>query len=119
MSASTQRVYGTVASSNHTPTPARESLLSAEPAKTVLTLHVPADAKVTLAGGATQQTGQIRTFSTSKLPSGQTWGNYEVVAEVERNGQVFRQQRSITLTGGQSQELSIDFPTQQLAQLSR
>jgi uncharacterized protein (TIGR03000 family) len=111
------RVYGVVASSEASNS-SGEAAATAAP-KTRLTLHVPADAKVTLAGGVTKQRGEIRTYSTTKLPADETWENYEVVAEIERDGRVFRQQRIITLTGGQSQELSIDFPSQQLAQSSR
>lgn len=114
-----RRVYGAVVSSEPSPTLSRESVAVSQPPETKLTLHVPAGATITLAGAATKQGGQVRTFSTTKLSAGQTWENYEVVAEIEQNGQVYRQQRTLTLTGGQNQELSIDFPTQQLAQASR
>ncbi len=102
-----------------TPSPSDAGAMMTAPAMTKLTLHVPADARVTLAGSATEQQGTVRDYSTAKLPAGQTWNDYVVVAEVERNGQVYRQQRTITLTGGESQVLSIDFPLQQLAQVSR
>ena len=104
-----------------TPTPSpspSDATMSASPL-TRLTLHVPADARVTLAGVATRQQGEIRTYSTASLPAGRTWNDYQVIVEVQRNGQVYRQQRTIALTGGQSQQLSIEFPSQQLAQVSR
>ena len=70
--------------------------------KTRLTLHVPADAKVTLAGVETKQTGEVRQFATSKLASGQTWSDYKVVIETTHDGKVQREERSLTLTGGQN-----------------
>jgi uncharacterized protein (TIGR03000 family) len=85
-------------------------------AKTRLTLHVPAEASVTLAGIETKQTGDVRQFTTTKLASGQVWGDYKVVVTMERDGQMLREERTIQLTGGQAQELSINFDSQQLAQ---
>jgi uncharacterized protein (TIGR03000 family) len=92
---------------------------SAPAVKTQLTLRVPADAKVTMAGVPTKQTGEVRQFTTSKLASGQAWDNYQIVVEMERNGKMVREERTITLTGGVPQELSIDMPTTTLAQVSR
>jgi len=84
-----------------------------------LTLRVPADAKVTLAGVETKQSGEVRNFSTGKLTAGQVWDGYKVVVEAERNGQPIREERTIKLTGGQSQELSINFDSTQVAQVTR
>lgn len=84
--------------------------------KTKLTLRVPADAKVTLAGAETKQTGEVREFSTTKLPQGQTWQNYTVVVEVTRDGKTLTEERAITLTGGEAQELAIEMGSVQLAQ---
>jgi uncharacterized protein (TIGR03000 family) len=81
-----------------------------------LTLRVPADATVTLAGVSTKQTGEVRQFTTTKLAEGQIWDNYTITVALERNGQTLREERTIKLTGGQSQELSINFDSQQLAQ---
>ena len=85
------------------------------PAATKLTLHVPAEAKVTLAGVATKQTGEVRLFSTSQLAAGQAWQNYTVHVELVRDGKTLTQDRQIALTGGTAQELSIDFGSSQLA----
>jgi uncharacterized protein (TIGR03000 family) len=90
--------------------------------KTRLTLHVPAEAKVTLAGVETKQSGEVRQFATSKLASGQTWDDYKVVIELNRDGKTVREERTIQLTGGQDQELAVNFDgdsTQQVAQLNR
>ena len=75
--------------------------------KTQLTLRVPAGAKVTLAGVPTKQTGEFRQFTTTKLANGQAWQNYQVVVEMDNNGKMVREERTITLTGGQPQALSI------------
>jgi len=84
--------------------------------KTRLTLHVPADAKVTLAGVATKQTGEHRQFATTKLRAGETWDDYRVVVEVSNGGKMLREERTIKLVGGQDQELTIDFDSTQVAQ---
>ena len=86
--------------------------------KTKLTLHVPAEAKVTLAGVATKQGGEVREFSTSKLASGQAWDNYTVHVEIVRDGKTLTQDKKITLTGGSAQELSIDFGARSLRRCS-
>jgi uncharacterized protein (TIGR03000 family) len=80
-----------------------------------LTLRVPAEAAVTLAGVPTKQTGEVRQFTTSRLASGQVWDDYTVVVTLVRNGQTLREERTIQLTGGEAQELSINFDSQQLA----
>ena len=86
------------------------SIASSESAvKTRLTLHVPADAKVTLAGVETKQTGEVRQFTTSKLASGQNWNDYKVVIETTRDGKTLREERTLTLTGGQDQDLAVNF----------
>jgi uncharacterized protein (TIGR03000 family) len=88
--------------------------------KTRLTLHVPADAKVTLAGVETKQTGEVRQFATGRLAKGQNWNDYKVVVETTRNGQTLREERTLNLTGGQDQDLTVAFAdsdsTQQIAQ---
>jgi uncharacterized protein (TIGR03000 family) len=84
-----------------------------------LTLHVPADAKVTLAGVETKQTGETRQFATSKLATGQSWGDYKVVVESTRDGKTLREERTINLIGGEDQDLAVNFAgdsTNQVAQ---
>jgi uncharacterized protein (TIGR03000 family) len=93
-----------------------ETIASLPAVKTRLTLRVPSEAKVTLAGVATKQSGEVRNFTTTRLSAGQVWDDYKVVVELERDGQTLREERSLKLTGGQPQELSIDFASNQLAQ---
>jgi len=100
-------VYGGYAVSRPVSTTVIASSESA--VKTRLTLHVPADAKVTLAGVETKQTGEVRQFTTSKLASGQNWNDYKVVIETTRDGKTLREERTLTLTGGQDQDLAVNF----------
>mgnify|MGYP000562329588 CR=1 FL=1 len=88
------------------------------PATTKLTVRVPSDAKVTLAGTPTKQTGEVREFATGRLSAGQTWDNYIVHVEVTRDGKTLAEDRTIMLTGGQAQELSFDLGGTQLAQVN-
>ncbi len=80
-----------------------------EPAKTQVTLHVPAGAQVTLAGAETHQSGEDRTFVTSTLADGQKWDGYVVRVSLERNGQTLTEEKTLSIVGGQNYELSFDF----------
>ena len=62
-----------------------------------------------LAGVETKQTGEVRQFATSKLASGQIWDDYKVVIEMTRDGKTVREERTLKLTGGQDQELAVNF----------
>ena len=79
------------------------------PASTDLTLHVPADASVTLAGAATQQTGETRTYATSSLAPGQEWDGYVVRVEIQKNGKTLVEEKTLSIVGGEAYELSFDF----------
>lgn len=97
-------------------TPSTKVIASKPAVKTSLTLHVPAEAKVTLAGVATKQTGEVRQFATTKLTAGQVWDGYKVVVEMNKDGQMVREERTLKLTGGQPQELTVNFDSSQIAQ---
>jgi uncharacterized protein (TIGR03000 family) len=96
--------------------PATTVIASKPAVKTSLTLRVPAEAKVTLAGVATKQTGEVRQFATTKLSTGQVWDDYKVVVELQKDGQTVREERTLQLTGGQPQELTVNFDSNQIAQ---
>ncbi len=83
--------------------------------KTSLTIRVPAEAKITLAGVDTKQSGEVRQFATTRLAAGQTWDGYKVVVEMEKNGQTLHEERTIKLVGGEDQELSINFDSTAVA----
>jgi uncharacterized protein (TIGR03000 family) len=111
-------IYGPVVRTERV-LPARETIVAQTMPKTRLTLHVPSNAVVTLAGVPTKQTGEVRLYTTTRLASGQVWDDYKVVVSLESNGQTLRQERTIQLTGGQAQELSINFDdSDALAQLT-
>jgi uncharacterized protein (TIGR03000 family) len=76
---------------------------------TVVRLHVPADAKVTLAGNPTRGTGAIRTFRTHQLSAGEQWTSYTVVVEAEVGGQAVTQERTLNVAAGSVNELTFEF----------
>ncbi|MBI2477826.1 MAG: TIGR03000 domain-containing protein [Planctomycetia bacterium] len=80
-----------------------------EQVETVLTLHVPADAKVNLAGNETEKTGSTRVFTTARLAPGQVWDGYQVQVTWSRDGQEITKEKTVTLRGGEAQELSFEF----------
>jgi uncharacterized protein (TIGR03000 family) len=86
--------------------------------RTSVKLHVPANARVFLAGNETRSHGEVREFSTTKLAAGELWEKYVVKVEVERDGQVLSQEKTLTLTGGEERELNIDFDAAQVAQVA-
>jgi uncharacterized protein (TIGR03000 family) len=76
---------------------------------TTLRLHVPTDAAVTLAGSPTKATGAVRIFTTNVLASGQTWDDYKIEVSVERDGQIVKQEKTLSLVAGQSRTVRFDF----------
>ena len=77
--------------------------------KTSLTLRVPAEAKVTLAGVETKQTGEVRQFATTQAGRRPGLGRLQGRRRNESDGQTVREERTLKLTGGQAQELSVNF----------
>ena len=84
--------------------------------QTTVTLHVPQDAKVTLAGNETRATGAVRRFSTTELPQGTRWQDYRIEVAVNRDGQWVRHEKTITLTGGDSVTFDFDAAEDRIAQ---
>jgi uncharacterized protein (TIGR03000 family) len=82
--------------------------------KTSLTLHVPADAKVWLAGNVTASAGATRQFQTTTLAAGQAWKNYEIRVATVVDGREQVVSKVINLAAGQTVELSLD-PSQRTA----
>lgn len=76
--------------------------------KTSLTLHVPAEAKVWLAGNETASTGATRLFETTTLKQGQSWKNYEIKVAVVVDGKEEMVSKTIDLVAGGTVELSLD-----------
>jgi len=96
-----------------------ESKVAAEPVKTKLTLNVPADAKVFLSGNATHSTGEVREFTTTRLNQGETWNDYTVRVEFERDGRTMVEERKLDLAAGDNRELTVDFNVASLASATK
>ena len=77
--------------------------------QTSLTIHVPADAKVYLAGNATKATGETRIFRTTGLTTGKSWDGYTVRVELDRGGKVETKEETISLKAGETREIRFDF----------
>jgi uncharacterized protein (TIGR03000 family) len=75
---------------------------------TTLTLKVPENAKVTLAGAETTSTGSVRTFSTTQLAKGQSWSDYVVAVAWEQDGETVVKEEAITLAAGEKRTLEFD-----------
>ena len=76
---------------------------------TVVRLHVPEDATVTLAGNPTRGRGAVRTFRTRHLKAGQQWNDYTVRVVATVNGRPVTQERIIDVDAGSTNELTFDF----------
>jgi uncharacterized protein (TIGR03000 family) len=83
---------------------------AADSIETALTVNVPAEAKVYLAGNPTSAKGEKRVFRTTGLASGNAWDDYIVRVEFEQDGHTVTQEKTISLKAGESQELN--FPTE-------
>jgi uncharacterized protein (TIGR03000 family) len=81
----------------------------AEAAPTKLTIRLPADAKLFLAGKPMRSTGEVRTFTTARMTEGQEWTDYTVRAVAVRDGRTVTQEKTITLRSGRAHELSFTF----------
>jgi uncharacterized protein (TIGR03000 family) len=83
--------------------------------ETSLTLHVPSDAKVYLAGNATKAGGETRIFRTTGLSGNKGWDGYTIRVELDRGGRTVTKEETISLKAGQSQELRFDFDGDKIA----
>lgn len=76
---------------------------------TTVALDVPVDAKVVLAGNATNREGQKRVFDTKRLDKGETWKGYTVEVIVKRDGKEIVRRKTIDVVGGERYALAFDF----------
>lgn len=86
-----------------------DSQVAEKQSETKLTLHVPDDAEVYLAGRRTRMEGTVRAYTTKRLASGETWNDYVVRVDVSRDGHTVSKRHVLDLRGGQSHELTFDF----------
>lgn len=76
--------------------------------KTTLILEVPENAKVTLSGTDSAQTGPRREFTTDKLAAGEKWENYTIRVEANVNGEVKVSEKTVTVNAGDVQTISFN-----------
>jgi uncharacterized protein (TIGR03000 family) len=91
------------------PRPNTNSTSSAQAASdsVVLTVNVPADAKVFVNGRATTSTGEVRRFGSAGLERDATY-RYQVRAEFVRDGKPVSEEKTVTMTAGQSGSLAFN-----------
>lgn len=82
---------------------------------TVVQLHVPAEAKVSLAGNETSGSGPVRTFRTKQLKAGQQWTDYTVRVTAKVDGQSITKERTVNVEAGSVTELHFDFDDNAIA----
>ena len=84
----------------------------------MLTLQVPAEAKVIINGLETTCRGTKRTYMSNNLKPGFAY-NYEVRVQLTRNGRPIEKVRNVRLTAGAGEALAFDFAPKpvQVAQL--
>jgi uncharacterized protein (TIGR03000 family) len=88
---------------------------AAKSTKTKLTLNVPADAKVFLAGQETKSSGERREFVSTKVAPGGKWDNYTIRVVANVAGKEVEKEQTIQLIPGDDQELTFDFASPELA----
>lgn len=90
------------------------NLAPAAKVETSLTVRVPANAKVYLAGNPTKATGETRIFRTTSLTNG-TWNDYTIKVELEKDGKMVTREEKISLGAGETKELTFDFDSEKVA----
>jgi uncharacterized protein (TIGR03000 family) len=91
--------------------PGMGSGTSIEPAageSAVLTVWVPYEAKVTVNGLLTKSTGSKRRFVSYGLRPGYAY-RYEVKAEVVRDGKIYTDTKTVSLTAGEPGSVAFGF----------
>lgn len=98
--------------------PRAESIVTtkATDVETVVTLRVPKDAKVTLAGNETHGAGEIRTFRTRRLGNGDSWSGYTIRVTANINGSEISKEKTLDLVAGANHDLAFDFNASDVAQ---
>jgi uncharacterized protein (TIGR03000 family) len=73
-----------------------------------ITVHLPADANLTIDGQPTQSTSGTRTFLSPPLQQGKTY-TYTLRAEVNRDGRKMDVKKNIDVQAGRRTEVNLDF----------
>jgi uncharacterized protein (TIGR03000 family) len=88
---------------------------SVEAPETVVTVHVPADAKVELAGNLTKGEGETRTFRTRRLAAGEAWDSYTIRVTANINGAAVTKEKTLRLEAGSAHDLAFEFDVTEVA----
>ena len=102
---------GTAPAPTMAPTPALPSRTSVDPKLNengVLSILVPRDAKVTINGLLTKTSGNMRRYICDDLRPGNTY-DYEVKAEIVRDGKVVTEVQMVSLTAGERGRVAFHF----------
>jgi len=86
-------------------TPIKFEFAEQRPRETLVTLRVPENASVTLAGNrsaSVNKPGNVRKFTTRMLQPGETWTGYEIEISYQQDGQVVRKSQTLDIEGGKS-----------------
>lgn len=83
--------------------------------ETVVTVHVPADAIVILAGNETKGEGETRTFRTRRLSIGEAWDSYTIRVTANVNGALISKEKTLRLEAGSAHNLAFDFDSTEVA----
>jgi uncharacterized protein (TIGR03000 family) len=86
-----------------------EEETSLAPAPAIIVVSLPADARLTFDGAATEARSALRTFVSPPLERGQTY-YYMVRAETVRNGQTLGTTKRVVVRAGQESRVSLEIP---------
>jgi uncharacterized protein (TIGR03000 family) len=75
----------------------------------MILVHLPADAKLTIDGNATQSTSGTRMFTSPPLERGKTY-HYTLRGKVNRDGREFNAKKIVEVRAGRTSEVTLDFP---------
>jgi uncharacterized protein (TIGR03000 family) len=78
-----------------------------DPARALLVVHVPENAKVFIGGRPTQSTGETRTYVSPPLPTNGEY-RYTVRAELVREGRTIATGKEVTVRAGQPSQVTLD-----------
>ena len=85
------------------------------PAPATIFVSLPAEAKLTIDGTATQSTSATRAFASPALEPGQQY-YYTLKAEIVRDGKTVSTSRRVAVRAGEETRVRLEFPVQSVAQ---
>ena len=94
-----------------TPLPGLEKSTTELPSlnnRALLTIYVPYEAKITINGLPTQSTGSRRQYALFGLQPGLNY-QYEIHAEIVREGKIVEENKTVTVTAGQQESVAFGF----------